>query len=732
MAQSKLNLSNAQKQEVRRAIDRALEKGVPLEQKYRFLLFGDDKPTEFIWEGKTGEVSNITLPFQTIEQVDEPRDEKIRKIQSELLDTSTGRQKTGWSNKLIWGDNKLILASLKNGQLRNEIQKAGGLKLIYIDPPFDVGANFNIECKVGGAEFTKAPTRLEEVAYRDTWGKGADSFIAMLYERLKLMRDLLAEDGSIYVHCDYRVNAYIRLVMDEVFGKKNFRNEIVWHYKSFHGQVSRYFPRKHDSILFVQKSANSYFNLMRDEDLPIEEMIDYKNWKKYIVNGDEIRGANMPTDVRFKRNIDKFKKVHGRYPLENDVVYKFQSQPVDDVWDISYIDPKDKKERLGYPTQKPEKLIERIIKASSNEGDLVADFFCGSGTTAAVAERLNRRWICSDLGKFAIHTTRKRMINIQRELKHKEQNYRAFEILNLGKYQRESYIGINPNLPEEEKQKQADAKHGEFIRLILNAYSAMPAKNSKMFQGKKSDRMVAIGPATAPVDRLFIDEVIKECRATGITGVDVLAFDFEMGLNPHAQQEAQQQGVDIALKYIPQDVFDKRAVERGEVKFYDIPYIDAKVIPVGSSRIKVELRAFSSNYSQAVVGEVIEKLGNGKSKLAVEAGELVEYKKDSRGIVSINPIATKWQDWIDYWAVDFDFESNKECRRNAKGEQEWTGDYIFENEWQDFRTKQHSQLEFTSASKEIPNRKDVKVAVKVVDILGNDTIKVIPFGFGSR
>ena len=214
----------------RQEIIRFIEADKPLPDKYRFLLFEDKREVELVWNGKTSEVCNIVLPFQVIEQVDEPRAEKPEEapLQADLFATdSRGRQLKGWTNKLIWGDNKLILSSLKNGPLREEIEKQGGLKLIYIDPPFDVGADFSMDIEVGDETFTKKPNILEEIAYRDTWGKGADSFIAMIYERLVLMRDLLTEDSSIYVHCDWRVNASLRFVLNEVFHESNFVNEIV-------------------------------------------------------------------------------------------------------------------------------------------------------------------------------------------------------------------------------------------------------------------------------------------------------------------------------------------------------------------------------------------------------------------------------------------------------------------------------------------------------------------------
>ena len=217
-------LTDAERQEILRY----LEEDKPLPDKYRFLLFEDKREVELVWNGKSGDVCNVVLPFQTIEQVDEPRKGTGAAYENSLLTLDArGRQDKGWTNKLIWGDNRIILSSLKNGPLREEIERQGGLKLIYIDPPFDVGADFSMDIEIGEETFTKEPNILEEIAYRDTWGKGADSFISMIYERLQLMRDLLAEDGSIYVHCDWRLNYLIRVVLDDLF-KSNFKGEIIW------------------------------------------------------------------------------------------------------------------------------------------------------------------------------------------------------------------------------------------------------------------------------------------------------------------------------------------------------------------------------------------------------------------------------------------------------------------------------------------------------------------------
>lgn len=692
----------------KRDIIKYIEAGKPLPDKYRFLIFDDKREVELVWNGKTSEVTNLVLPFQTIEHIDEPRSEETRKTQLDLLDMS-GKQISGWTNKLIWGDNKLILSSLKNGPLRKEIEEQGGLKLIYIDPPFDVGADFSMDVEIGDESFTKKPSIIEEIAYRDTWGKGADSFIAMIYERLSLMRDLLADDGCIYVHCDYRVNSFIRLALDEVFGKENFRNHIIWTYSG--GAVpERDFPRKHDDILRYTKSNSWIFN------------VQYKPYKESTA--------------------ERMKYIHKGIHVDID-----KGTPVTDWWsDIKVPTGPANQEKIGYPTQKPEALLERIINSSTAENNLVADFFCGSGTTLAVAEKLGRKWIGADLGRFSIHTTRKRMISIQRELKKAGKDFRPFEILNIGKYEREYYVGIEKDLRQEEKEKILKQKEAEFIKLIMAAYKAETVDSFTSFVGKKRDRLVAVGPINTPVTSSFIEEIISECKEKGILKADILGFDYEMGLD---FTETRNHGLDLQFKIIPREVFDKKAVEKGQVKFYDVAYIEVKPIIkkiVKKHTIAVELCDFSVFYNQDDSGEIEEKLQSGGSKIIIEDGKVIKVTRDKTSdIIERTVLTQKWTDWVDYWAVDFDFGSKKEIVRVKKDdlimqkldgshdpiqskfddyEESWTGNYIFENEWQSFRTKRDRGLELTSAAKEVLPGKH-KIAVKVVDIFGNDTTKVI-------
>lgn len=682
-----LNLTDNEKRE----INEYLIQNKPLPDKYRFLLFGNRRQVELLWNGKSSEVTNVVLPFQTIEQVDEPRSEVQSSSQFDLFDMS-GRQLKGWTNKLIWGDNKYILSSLKNGPLRKEIEDNGGIKLIYIDPPFDVGADFTMNVEFGdGESYEKQPNILEQIAYRDTWGMGQDSFLSMIYERLLLMRDLLSDDGSIYVHCDWRLNSSIRIIMDDIFGKDNFKNEIVWCYKS-QGASKSHFSRKHDNILFYTKSDNYTFNIEME-----------KSYK--------LPHAGINASVTY------YEDENGMYTL---VLPR-------DYWMIPYLGSSSL-EKNGYPTQKPENLIKKIIKSSTNEGDIVCDFFVGSGTTSAISEKLNRKWICTDLGKFSIHTTRKRMIGVQREMKKEGKDYRPFELLNLGKYQREHFIFDGKDERDEIKKKRKQQQEKQFEELILTAYKSEKIDGFKTFQGKKNFRMVSIGPINQPVSRLHIEEVIKECLENRITKVDILGFEYEMGLFPTIQEEASQKGIDLQYKQIPNEIFDKRAVQRGEVKFYDVSYIEVKPIIKGNT-LSIELLDFATFYNLDNSERIEENLKNGKSEVVVSDGNIIKISKDKNGIISKEVLTKKWSDWVDYWSVDFDFENRKELIRVQSEESDewkelWTGDYIFDNEWQSFRTKENRELELVTSPKEITSQR-TKVAVKVVDIFGNDTMKII-------
>ena len=773
------DLSDAEK----RDLIKLIEQGKSLPEKYRFLLFADKREVELVWNGKSREVCTAILPFQTLEHIDEPR--KEQREQEELGFDMGGRQVKGWTNKLIWGDNKLILSSLKSGALRRQIEEAGGLKLIYIDPPFDVGADFSMDIEIGGETFHKEPNLLEQIAYRDTWGRGADSFIAMIYERLILMRDLMHNEGSIYVHVEPDVGNLVRVILDEIFGRKNLRTELAWKRTSSHGNVSRTYGEIWESIYFYTRSAESW--TWNEQHIPFEKEYIESHFTGVETDGRRYTTSDMvnpgyrpnlcyeykgykPHKNGWKVSLEKMQELdrQGRlyFPTDKEGRIRLKryldetpGQIAQNLWiDISPINSQ-AVEAQGYKTQKPEALLERILKASSNEGDLVADFFCGSGTTAAVAEKLGRKWITTDLGKFGIHTTRKRLIQVQRELKASGKPFRAFEVLNLGRYERQAYLNVAGRLTGKQKEQALARKEAEFRELILKAYRAEPLPDAGFFHGKNGGRLVVVGPINLPVGRLFVEEVITECRKRGASRVDVLAFEFEMGLFPAVLDEAKQKGIDLAPKTIPPEVFDKRAVDKGQVRFHDVAYIE--VTPRFDKKdkltVSVELTDFSVYYSQGLVDSIAAELKEGKSEVVCESGKLLKISKDKQGVVTRDVLTKQWTDWVDYWAVDFNYESRKEIIKVPRGtglggvqgflpgqepsqrelelpaddfEERWTGAYIFENEWQSFRTRQSRDLEMNTATHRYYKPGRYIIAVKVIDIFGNDTMTLVPVTVG--
>ncbi|WP_243357974.1 site-specific DNA-methyltransferase [Fundidesulfovibrio terrae] len=751
-----MNFTDHEKEQLKAMIDR----GEKLPAKYKSQLFENVPEVELVWAGKTSEVTNVVLPFQSIEQIDEPRKDANMVVGKDSFslfscDTNSGRQQSGWSNKLIWGDNKLVLSSLKNGPMREEIEKAGGLKLVYIDPPFDVGADFSFNIGVGPETLTKEPSIIEELAYRDTWGRGADSYLSMVYERLLLIKSLLASDGSIFVHIGPKVSHVVRSVLDDVFGCSNFINQIIWRRAFAHNDPSRC-GMIHDVVLYYSNSDKRTWNkvLQKPSAEYLEQFFDqYDDDRKERYNripmdaprhGDggnlvyEWKGAWPSKNRTWACTIDKMeefeKKGRIHYPKKDGGMPRlkcyeseYEGTVLQDIWtDINKIHNQSN-ELVDYATQKPEALLDRIIRATSNKDDLVADFFCGSGTTLAVAEKLGRKWIGCDLGRFAIHTTRKRMIGVQRELKQSGKPYRSFEILNLGKYERQYFVGIDPTLPEEQRKAQTLQREEHYLTLILSAYKAERIFQLSPFHGKKGSTVVLVGPIDAPVTLAQVNEAIDACRQNKISKADILGFEFEMGLVPAIQDEARQKGVTLSLKYIPKDVFDRRAIERNQVKFYDVAFVD--IMPkVQGKTIQLHLKDFGVFYRQDDLDSLGESLKDGGSKVTIDGGQVVKISKDKSGVVSREVLTKKWTDWIDYWAVDFDYESRKEIitiLEDGEERQVWTGNYIFENEWQSFRTKSERRLELMSGKYDYPEKGKYKVAVKVIDIFGNDTTKVV-------
>ncbi|MYB36056.1 MAG: site-specific DNA-methyltransferase [Gammaproteobacteria bacterium] len=560
---------------------------------------------ELVWPGKYNddgtlrETPRVALPFQVIEKVNESRAARDATIKAQptLFDTYHGSEGTtfdeGWRNKLIWGDNLLVMESLQD-------KFAGKIDLIYIDPPFATGADFSFEAEIGdsAAAVEKMRTSIEEKAYRDTWGAGLSSFIDMIRVRIQQMRDLLAESGSIYVHCDWHVNALVRMAMDEVFGPENFLNQIAWYYRRWNIAGSM-FARNHDTILFYAKKKGRHrFNQLY---IPksAKSSAQGKSWKS-IIGEDGIRRSIL-TDEPTK------------------------GVPMPDMWDTSMINPVGH-ERTGYPTQKPEALLERAITASSVEGDLVADFFCGSGTTLAVAEKLGRRWLGCDLGRWGVHVSRKRLLDIK--------DCKPFEILNLGKYERQHWQGATftkrRNTPLTERALY------EYLTFILRLYGANPIPGLAHVHGRKGNALVHIGAVDAPVTIDDIQSAVEECVHLKAHELHVLGWEWEMGLGGRSdlrqgglmQRVARDRGVKLRLLYIPREVMEQQAIDRGDVRFFELAYMDVKTERIRGKRrtVRLALQDFVIPSPELIPDEVRQKVNS-------------------------------WSDYIDYWAVDWDFRA---------------------------------------------------------------------------
>lgn len=602
------------------------------------------KKTELVWRGKYDDEGKLVpvekpgpFPFQIVESINDPRIEKgePQATQSSLFDYWKGDEgstfEDGWKNKLIWGDNKFVMSSL--------LEKfAGKIDLIYIDPPFATGADFSVDIEIGeeGEIIHKERSVIEEKAYRDTWGKGNDSFLEMMYDRLVIMKDLLSEPGTIYIHLDYRMFSHIKILCEEIFGANNFRNEIIWHY-DIGGRGDDEFAKKHDNILAFAKDLDKKF--FDPTNIYIPYLTQTEGRKNPLISEEKLARGKIPTNVW------------------NDI-------PVNLVMS----------QRLKYPTQKPEALLKRIINSTSKEGDLVADFFCGSGTTCAVAEKLGRRWIGVDLGRYAIHTTRKRLLEIEnsKSLTDGGKKYgnkvRPFEILNLGKYERQ-FWQVKAFGRKDEKQALY-----EYLAFILKLYGAEPIAGSSHIHGKKGNALVYIGAVDAPVTIQEVTDALKDTKDMGQKELHVLGWEWEMGLNDAIQEVAKQMAVRLKLRIIPMDAIDPQASGKGDVKFFELAYFKTD-IETNGLKVKVKLEDFVIPHTDLIPSDVKESI-------------------------------KKWSDWIDYWAVDFEFQND-----------------TFNNGWTSYRTKKERKLRLV-ADYEYPKAGTYKIFVKIIDIFGIDTSQV--------
>ena len=632
---------------------------------------------ELIWEGKyvDGKRQNpvrVALPFQTVETVNESAADRQRNL--ELF--SSGRQ-TEWRNRLIWGDNKYVLPSLLP-------EFAGMVDLIYIDPPFTTGQDFSFNATIPNypaddddpTVFTKQPSIIEQKAYRDTWGAGDDSYLQVMYERLTLMRELLNEKGTIYVHCDWRKNSALRLILDEVFGSNNFMNEVIWKRDSAAKgakKTSRQWSREGDNILVYRKEEGAFFTQVY-----ITELTDTQLREYMYEDPDGRKFKKVTLGDYSQQSIEQFRKQNLIYKTSSGREYKkyYLDEArfaIGSIWTDIVNLSKGQHEQVGYLTQKPEELLDRIIRASSQEGDLVLDCFAGSGTAAVAAEKLKRRWIACDLSRFAIHTTRKRLLSVQ--------GISPFSVQNLGKYERQVWQTAEFQTGGDSAIEQQRLREAAYRKFILDLYHATPINGHTWIHGIKSDRMVHVGAVDAPVTLTDAKAIAREAwkvassgKAAGKAAADVLGWEFAFELNETARQVAAESRVDVNFKKIPREVLEKKAVEQGDIKFFEL------------GALSVEQKQKGRELSIKVTDFVIPI-----DDVPEEARKAIEH----------------WSQMIDYWALDWDFR-----------------DDTFHNQWQSYRTRREPEIEL-SAKHEYEAPGSYKVVVKVIDILGNDTTKTL-------
>jgi DNA modification methylase len=608
--------------------------------------------TELVWPGKYDEQGapllppRLALPFQVLEVIG-------------------GAPGDPWRNKLIWGENLCVLSSLC-------AELAGQVDLIYIDPPFLAGRDFMHSTAAG----------IRQKAYYDTWGGGRDAYLTMMWQRLLLARELLSERGSIYFHIGPGVNHYVRALLDEIFGP-DAGTEIIWKRTTAHSD-SRAYGTVHDKILFYTRTDRHIWN---EQYVPHDpRYIEGKytgrdpDGRRYML--DNITSPNPRPNMTYVWKGHEPPAMGWRYSRETMAELDAQGRiwypdskakrprlkryldespgvPLSSVWTDIYPINSQAKEDTAYDTQKPEALLERIIAASSDPDSIVLDFFCGAGTTLAVAERLGRRWIGCDLGRFAVNTSRKRLLGCRA---------RPFEVLSLGGHERRYWQGVTFG-----NGTQVEAACRAFV---LQLYGAQATRGEHL-HGEKGEALVHVGAVDVPVTVAQVEAAVAETEQRAARELHVLAWEWEKDLiDPLARLSGRQRHVEVRLFCIPREVMEPRAVEAGDVRF------------VESGRLELEMSAAGSG---------------GKPD-----ARKVRIKLERFVIPSASPVAGTWSDYIDYWAVDWDFRHQ-----------------TFTDGWRSYRTRHSRSLRLETPVHTYPRAGTYQVLVKVIDIFGNDTYRLL-------
>ncbi len=607
-----------------------------------------------------------------------------------------------WMNRLIYGDNLLTMQALLAGDAQTGLPSLRGkVDLIYIDPPFDSKADYRTKISLPGTDIQQKPTVIEQFAYADTWEEGTISYLKMIYPRLVLMRELLSDRGSIYVHIDWHVGAYVKLLLDEVFGKENFSSEIIWKRTTSHAQRQS-FGIIHDTILFYRKNCEDY--KWNPQYLPhSEEHINkyYSNvdsdGRRYTL-GDMTAPGEGPSRVFWGKELAPPPGTHWRYSQDNIdklieeglIVMTSNNRPrykryldslqgsiIGGFWDDIPPVNSQAKERIDYATQKPEALLERIIKASSNEGDLVCDFFGGSGTTAAVAERLGRRWITCDIGKPASLVMRKRFI---------DQEVKPFLYQSIGDYQKEAF-----------KNNRRYKHVGDLSQVVLGLYGALPftpeQTNDRNFGYIKGTRTLVMVDSPNRLTTAATIRKAVEAKASLLGGdwekVVVLGWNFAFDIS-QAIQKYESSKVEVLV--IPPDLLDKLAkkgfkklIDDKSVRFSSLQYLVAKPVNVTSQGENDELDIELENYV-LLSPDNIPLDDKDKEKL--------------QQVLEQDPLSL-----IEYWSIDPDYDG-----------------VTFRSTWQDYRENMENDNDplhcVYKTRLRVPHKDSRQVCIKAVDVFG--------------